>query len=108
MAAVVVSRTYSLSWIFSQVTDGFSEVTSDWATLPVAGNRMFGLRQAMGSYEFFTRGAGRVYPTHLAVDAPGHPSIHLILDGRGARQMTTSRCWVGEIHKSFRFQRASI
>ena len=52
MAAVVVSRTDSLSWIFSPVTDGLSEVTSDWGTHPVAGNRLFGLRQAMGNYEF--------------------------------------------------------
>lgn len=66
LGAVVVSKTGSLSWVFSPVTDGVSELSSDWGTHPVAGNRMFGLRGTSGSYEFFTRGSDRVYPTHVA------------------------------------------
>lgn len=67
LAAVVVSRTANLSWVFSPITDGISEVTSEWGTHPVAGNRMFGLRKSGNDYEFFTRGADRVFPSHVSV-----------------------------------------
>jgi len=67
VAGVVVSRTSDLSWVFSPITDGVSDVTSDFGTHPVAGNRQFGLRKKDAGYEFFIRAADRVYPHHVDV-----------------------------------------
>lgn len=60
-AAVVVSETSAFSWVFSPVTDG--ALIAGFGDHPVAGNREFGLRDAGGHMEFYTRAFDRVYPS---------------------------------------------